>query len=165
MKDFSAAQELFFQHDGSRFYMSRNDVEDVYAAYGVPTELEARWLEELTEQKLGLLQTPGNWRSIHFFVDQRDCRELTAVLHAKPLGVLWQRIAFVEEQLSYVEMCGGEGSDLSASRAGIRQVLANAHDLRRSCRSDRSRSRVDRLIAKARLANATLGADPGAPRP
>jgi len=165
MEDFSAAKELFFKHDGSRFYMSRNDVEDVYTAYAVPAALEGQWLEELTERKLSLLQTSGNWRSIHFFVDHRDCRELTAVLQAKPLGLLWQRINFVEEQLSYVEMCHRQGSDLSALRAGTQQVLANARDLRRSCRSDRSRSRVYRLIAEAELANATFGADRGAPRP
>jgi len=155
-KDFSAARELFFDHDGSRFNMSRNDLEATYAAYNVPEQLEHQWLSDLTRQKLQLLQSPGNWWSIHFLLSHRDCRHLGDVLEAKPIGVLWQRIAFVEEQLSYVELCTHHGQDVGDSRAGIDQALANARALLRSCRSDRTRGRVNQLVVRAELARSAL---------
>jgi hypothetical protein len=151
-EDFSAAKELFFSYDGSRFNMSRNDEEDAYKAYNVPQELERGWLAELTEQKLAALQSPGNWWSIQFLQSHQNCRHLADVLRARPLGLLWQRIAFVEEQLAYVLMCRGRASDPSAGNAGVEQVLANARALVSPCRSEITRSRVYRLIAKAELA-------------
>ncbi len=157
-KDLSAARDLFFKHDGSRFYMSRNDMEAVYAAYGVPEELERDWLIELTEQKVASLQSPGNWWTIHFLLDHRDCRYAGDVLQARPLGVLWQRIAFVEEQLEYVEMCYRQRSGVGDAGAVIEPVLANARALLTSCRSDRTRTRVNQLVAKAERARSR--ADP-----
>lgn len=137
--------------------MSRNDLEATYLAYNVPKELESQWLGELTEQKLDLLQSPGNWWSIFFLLSHQDCRHLRDVLHARPLGVLWQRIAFVEDQLAYVEMCRRCVSDTGDSGAAIDRVLTNARELRSSCRSDRTRRRVDQLVAKAELARSALG--------
>jgi hypothetical protein len=147
--DFSVAREMFFRHDGSRFYMSRNDVDSAYLAYGVPKELERKWLGELTEQKLGLLQSPGNWWSIAFLLHHQDGRFLRDVLSARPLGVLWERIAFVEHQLKYVEMCFRIGPDARQPSTGVERVLNNARALLRSCRSDATRARVNQLIAKA----------------
>lgn len=149
---FSIARDLFFQHDGSRFNMSRNDLEATYLAYNVPKELESQWLSELTKQKLALLKSPGNWWSILFLRSHQDCRHLSDVLQARPLGVLWQRTAYVEEQLAYVEMCRRSASGIGDSGAAIDRVLANARALRSSCRSDRTRKRVDQLVAKAELA-------------
>jgi hypothetical protein len=158
LKDLSAARDLFFSFEGSRFYMSRNDVESVYLSYNVPLEVERRWLSELTDQKLGMLQSPGNWWSINFLLSHRDGRHLSDVLQARPRGVLWQRTAFVEEQLSYVEMCLRLGCSIGEARTGIEQVLANARALLSSCRSDRTRGRVNQLIAKAEQARLVLGA-------
>ncbi len=162
-KDFSAPKDLFFKHDGSRFYMSRNDIEAVYAAYGVPEELEREWLMELTQQKLASLQSPGNWWTIHFLLDHRDCRYVGDVLQTRPLGLLWQRIAFVEEQLEYVEMCYRQRPGIDDASAGIEQVLANARALLSSCRSDRTRTRVNQLVAKAERAHSALGPAEGPP--
>lgn len=136
--------------------MSRNDLEATYLAYNVPKELESRWLTELTEEKLALLQSPGNWWSIFFLRSHQDCRHLGDVLQARPLGVLWQRTAFVEEQLAYTEMCTRGASGLDGSGAAIDRVLANARALRSSCRSDRTRRRVEKLVAKAELARSAL---------
>lgn len=159
---FSTARDLFFQHDGSRFNMSRNDLEATYLAYNVPKEFESLWLSELTEQKLALLQSPGNWWSIFFLRSHQDCRHLSDVLQARPLGLLWQRIAFVEEQLAYVEMCRRRASGIGDSGAAIDRVLANTRALRSSCRSDRTRRRVDQLVAKAELARSAPGRESSA---
>jgi hypothetical protein len=162
--DFSVAKDMFFRHDGSRFYMSRNDVESAYLAYGVPEELERKWLGELTEQKLELLQSPGNWWSIDFLLHHRDGRFLRDALSARPLGVLWERIAFVEDQLKYVEMCFRDGPDARQPSTGVEQVLNNARAVLRSCRSDATRARVNQLIAKAertRLAAGRASRKPG----
>ena len=40
------ARELFFTYDGSRFYMSRDGVEQDYLRFAVPREVETAWLEE-----------------------------------------------------------------------------------------------------------------------
>jgi hypothetical protein len=161
--DFSAARDLFFKHDGSRFYMSRNDMEAVYAAYGVPEELEREWLSELTKQKLASLQSPGNGWTIHFLLDHRDCRYAGDVLEARPLGVLWQRIAFVEDQLQYIEMCNRHRSNVGDPRAGIEHVLSSARALVSSCRSNRTKTRVAQLVAQAERARSALGTAEGAP--
>jgi len=153
-EEFSAAKELFVSYDGSRFYMSRNNVEVAYQAYNVPQELERAWLAELTEQKVAALQSPGNWRSITFLQSHQDCRHIADVLRARPLGLLWQRIAFVEEQLAYVLMCRGR-TDPRTADPGFEQVLANARALESACRSERTRLRVDRLIAQAEQAHST----------
>ena len=159
---FSSARELFFQHDGSRFNMSRNDLEATYLSYNVPKELESKWLGELTEQKLALLQSPGNWWSIFFLQSHQDCRHLSEILQARPLGLLWQRIAFVEEQLAYVETCRRRAPGIGDSGSAIDRVLANARALRSSCRSERTRRRVDQLVAKAELARSALGRESSA---
>jgi hypothetical protein len=162
---FSAAKELFFNHDGSRFNMSRNDLEATYAAYNVPEQLERQWLSDLTMHKLQLLQSPGNWWSIHFLLSHRDCGHLSDVLQARPIGVLWQRIAFAEEQLSYVEMCTRHGRDVGDANAGIDRALANARALLRSCRSNRTRGRVNQLVVRAELARSALRPTSGASGP
>ena len=72
------------------------------------------------------------------------------------LGALWQRTAFVEEQLSYIEMCHQLGCSDGEASAGIEHVIANAQTLLGSCRSDRSKGRVNRLIAKATRARLAI---------
>ena len=153
---FLTARELFFEHDGLRGAMAQNGVLADYVAFEVPEELERQWLKDLTAAKVSALKSPGNWWSVHFLVSHRDCSHLTDVLKTKPLGVLWQRIAYVEEQLSYVEMCARRLSHVSDATAAIEQVLTNCLDLRRSCRSDRSKHRVDQLAVKAGQARSAL---------
>jgi hypothetical protein len=157
-EDLAAARDPFFKHDGSRFYMSRNDMEAVYDAYHVPDEIEREWLADLTGLKLALLESPGNWWSIPFLLDHRDCRHMREVLQARPLGVLWQKITFVENQLSYVEMCDRLGASVGETRDPIERVLANALGLLKSCRSDRTRKRVNQLVAQADRSRSAPGA-------
>ncbi len=80
------ARELFFTYDGSRFYMSRDGLEEDYLRFAVPREVEKAWLEEPTATKLQGLGEPGNWTSIYFLCHHNDTRHLHAVLHAEPLG-------------------------------------------------------------------------------
>ncbi|WP_460010528.1 hypothetical protein, partial [Mycobacterium avium] len=54
-RDFAKAREIFFNYDGSRFYMSRDGVEAEYERFSVPKEVENKWLEELTTHKLSML--------------------------------------------------------------------------------------------------------------
>lgn len=39
-RDFAKAREIFFNYDGSRFYMSRDGVEAEYESFSVPKEVE-----------------------------------------------------------------------------------------------------------------------------
>ena len=61
------ARDLFIRYDGSSFYMSRDGADIQYQRYAVPNELEQKWLEEITTNKLDMLGTPGNWRVVHFY--------------------------------------------------------------------------------------------------
>jgi hypothetical protein len=99
------ARELFFQYDGSGFYMSRDDVEWEYRGYGVPPELEAQWRHELTAEKIAKLDQPGNWWTLNYLCHHNDTRFLHQVVRAEPLGKLWERVSYLELMLEYAERC------------------------------------------------------------
>ena len=104
--NFNKARQLFFAHDGSRFYMSRNGVEDQYARMQVPTSIESGWLEELTALKLKQLSSAGNWRVLNFLIHHSDFRHLDKIESAVPLGQFWEKCAFLEDLLRYLRACG-----------------------------------------------------------
>ena len=43
------AKALFFEYDGSLFYMSRDGVDIQYKRYQVPKDVESKWLKEIAE--------------------------------------------------------------------------------------------------------------------
>jgi hypothetical protein len=143
-----AAREMFFRYDGSRFYMSRDDCEATYASFEVPESTEREWIEELTALKIAALGAAGNWRVLNFLVNHRLEGHLNEVIAAKPLGKLWERTAFLEFLLSYVEVCRASAAHETIER-GIDVVIAEGNRLLPVCRSDRSRSRVGAVIAAA----------------
>src|SRR5262249_32272912 len=115
------AKQLFFRYDGSHFFMSRDGVEAEYQSAGVPPEVEAAWLEELTCDKLRLLSQDGNWTVLHFLNHHTDTDHLAEVMQAVPRGVLWQRCAYLEQFLTYASNAGQAGVDPSrVSRAAIK---------------------------------------------
>ena len=146
--DLEAAREMFFAHDGSRFYMSRNDLEQRYLDYRVPRPVEAEWLAELTEEKLAALHERGNWRSVNFVLSHSDTRHLDLIAGSQPQGVFWEKCAFLELLLKYVRAC--------RDRYPTQQLLDVCNDvsehagrLGRRVRADRSVRRVAWIIEKA----------------
>jgi len=122
------ARELFFRHDGSRFYMSRNDVEYEYLGYAVPRELEMQWREELTADKLAKLDQPGNWWTLNYLCHHNDTRYLHQVVQAEPLGEFWQRVSYLELLLEYTERCAA-CYPIDDIRAAIHTVRAKTEEL------------------------------------
>jgi hypothetical protein len=99
------AKALFWRYDGSTFYMSRDAADREYAALDVPREVEYQWLAALTKEKLKALSEPGNWRVISFLTHHSDFGHLGEVLRANPMGVFWEKCAFLELVVQH----GGEG--------------------------------------------------------
>jgi hypothetical protein len=143
------ARELFFKYDGSRFYMSRDDVEEEYRSYDVPEQLRKQWLEELTATKLDKLEE-GNWSVVYFLLHHRDTRHLPRILQATPRGSYGQRCAFLEDVLDYVKMCAhAEVIGRSQIREAAQYVLNQARPIEMDVEQDDSRERVARIIASA----------------
>jgi hypothetical protein len=147
-RDLTRARELFFDYDGSRFYMSRDGVDAEYERSGVPPEVERAWLEDLTAKKLGLLAAPGNWSVVSFLVHHGDTRHLARLVETKPLGVFWQRCAYLEGLLEYVERCSGT-YDPGVLRAAVEHVRDQATALGPRVRSPSALARVASLVTAA----------------
>ena len=142
------ARKLFFDYDGSGFYMSRDGVDVEYQRYSVSKELEREWLDELTAIKLKKLQDPGNWSVVHFLWHHGDSRQLSLLIQTKPLGAFWERCAFLEELLVYIGMCS-RGASLDEIRDAADYALVEARGLEASVSDEKSRKRLDRLISSA----------------
>jgi len=147
-RDLPGARELFSDYDGSRFYMSRDGVDVEYERYGVPPDVERAWLEELTAKKLELLASPGNWSVVSFLLHHGDTRHLTRLMETKPFGVVWERCAYLEKLLMYVERCSSD-YDPGDLQAAVEHVLNAARPLAQRVRSAHSLARVSRLVVAA----------------
>ena len=148
--DMQEAKKLFFQYDGSLFYMSRDGVEADYLKAGIPPEAETAWLMELTQDKLRLLSQEGNWIVLHFLNDHEDIGHLAEVVQADPKGKLWQRCAFLEEFLAYKNKVKRAGGDPSLVSGAIRKAIVEAERLLKRARAEDSIQRVRAVMVQAR---------------
>lgn len=144
-----AAKTLFFEYEGSLFYMSRNGVDDQYRSYGVTKSQEAAWLKELTTIQLERLSEPGNWRVINFLWHRELCDHLDEVLEAVPLGKLWERCAFLEDVIDYYELCRKRRPRHVPPEKCREYLLAHSALLKRRCRSAASLERVEAIASAA----------------
>ncbi len=154
--DLEAARELYFRYDGSRFYMSRDGVEQQYLEYRVPPALEADWLAELTADKVAELDQRGNWRSVNFFWSHRDPCHLPLVAATAPKGVFWEKCAYLEHLLRYVDQCADHYSTSELSDV-CDFVTEHARRLRRSVRAESSVKRASRIVDQAAEVRSNLG--------
>ena len=143
-------RELFFKYDGSRFYMSRDGVEEEYRSYEVPEQLRKEWLEELTATKLDMLDAGSSCSVVYFLLHHGDTRHLSRILRATPRGSYGQRCAFLEDVLNYVKHCApAEVIGRSQAREAAQYVLNQAADIENELEQNDSRERVARIIASA----------------
>lgn len=154
-----SARELFMAYDGSRFYMSRDGVEEQYQRYEVPRDVEATWLEELTACKLRRLPEPGNWKVVYFLVHHSDTRHFRAVVATQPLGEeFWQRCSYLETLLRYIQLCANS-YPLDEIRSATDTLVSSAHHLD-PAPADQPPNRVERLIQEATAYRSTLPDEP-----
>lgn len=115
-EDAVRAKELFFTFDGSEFYMSRDGVDTEFEALNVPRDLRRAWMRELTSEHVAALGQPGNWKTLRFLSHHHDYSHVPDALAARPLGVWWEQVAFLEHLLGYVRVARwllrASGSDL-----------------------------------------------------
>lgn len=138
------ARELFLSYSGSHQYMFRDGVEDEYESLDVPPALECEWLATLTEQHLQLLYEAGNWRAVGFLTHHRMWDHLDAIVAAGPLGEWWERCAFWENVLRYIEGLARVGPDRALAPLCDR-VADEARTLARSQPPDQPTGRSARL--------------------
>lgn len=143
------AKELFFAYDGSPFYMDRDGVYDEFRASNIPRETSDEWMRELTAKHLAGLAKPGNWWSLHFLSHHSKYGYVTEALAARPLGLWWEKVAFLEELLWYVRQARwtfhATGSDLARA---ARITLEYEHELLADAREQDDR--VEKLMRNAR---------------
>jgi hypothetical protein len=149
------ARELFFQYDGSGFYMSRDGVSGEYREYRVPPELERRWRQDLTAEKIAKLDQPGNWSTLNYLCHHNDTRFLHEVVRAEPLGELWKRVSYLELLLEYIERCAAHYPRRDI-RAALHTVLTRTAELDidrapEDEREEQLRGRVRKLTETANL--------------
>jgi hypothetical protein len=153
-QDFARARDIYEQFEGNVYYMALDGQLETYESFRIPKSTETTWLAEMTTRHLSRLDAAGNWRVVHFLWLHGDCRHLELLSRQAPRGVLWERITFLEHLLDYADLCRGSGRDGSRVAAVIEHVLVEVQRLRRACRSDQSKARVERLSDRARSASA-----------
>jgi hypothetical protein len=171
--DLAAARSLFFDHDGSGFYMDRDGVLARFQSLAVPAAVQVAWEHELLARHLDALDAPGNWRTVHSLLHHGHLQHLPRLLATTPAGRLWECCAYLEELLKYLDQCAEANTvqpagDRPAAHAAddlqdaLRTVISRAEALRGRARSATSRARIDAIITHtgARL---TVLNSPGAP--
>lgn len=97
--------------------MSRDGVDEEFEALSVPRDKRRDWMRELTTKHLAALEQAGNWKTLSFLSHHSDYSHVREVLAARPLGVWWEQVAFLEELLKYVRVARwllrASGSDLA----------------------------------------------------
>lgn len=142
------ARELFFQYDGSTFYMSRDGADRRYAELGVPRAIEQAWLEELTDRKLAALDNAGNWWTINFLVHHQLAGHLARVVASEPRGELWERLSYLELLLKYLEVSRAGGASWAEIQEVLNTIGPRAASLLAACRSEATRHRAQNLITE-----------------
>jgi hypothetical protein len=144
----SRARELFFAYDGFKFQMWHDGDLDEYKRLAVPPDVEAEWLRALTAERLAAVGDPGNWYVPWFLENHADYAYVELLSGTTPRGALWEQCAFLEELIAYVGSAARVGRATGAQVASTADsVTARAERLRLRCRSERTRRRVDAIIA------------------
>lgn len=143
------ARNIFFKYDGSRFYMSRDDMEFEYRRFNVPEELEEQWLTALATQKLALLDKSPNGGVIHYFWHHSDVRHLQRFVQTEPLGDFGCRCAYVSDLLSYIKICV-PCYPSSAIDEALQYALKHAESLAAQATDQNMKARASRIVSSVR---------------
>jgi hypothetical protein len=149
------AKEIYFQYQGSTFFMTRDGV-DYTMFLEVPHEVLTEWDAEIKDLELAKLGLPGNVEALSFLAHHGYFEHLGDVLATPPLGRLWQRCAYLEQLLIFLDCCSDDRYPPPNVRyepqtlwAALEWVIAQAAVVRRRARSKASYARVDRIVAEA----------------
>jgi hypothetical protein len=129
--------------------MGRDGVVADYLAYAVPSEVEAGWFDELLQERLSWLTQPGNWRTISFLNLHVRSEYLDEITSAEPMGEWWERCAFLEETLRYVEVTCRRFYPPERLAEVCRSIAEQAAPLAETMPPDQPPNRVTNLVAHA----------------
>ncbi len=77
----------------------------------------------------------------------RNTGYLKETISAQPRGRLWERIAYLELLLKYIDVCRAANVSHDLVAAGLAGINERAANLVRVCRSDATRHRLMKLLA------------------
>lgn len=142
------AKRLFMEYDGSRFYMSRDGIENEYASYGVTVATEIEWIQELENEKLKKIEEKGNWKVVYFFTNRHDYRYLDRFLDTVPRGNYTEKCAYLRSLIKAVDW--GYFREKKLGREDLMRIfdfIRTQHpEIRKSVRSKSSIEFVDRIL-------------------
>ena len=164
--DEAEAKDLFLRYEGSRFYMSRDGVEESYKDFNVPAELEAEWLDELTQRRLQALDAPGNWKVLQFLTHHGETRYLGAVLAVGPQGDFKEKCSYVEQLIKLLKVSdiyrdlsiieAQEHLSVSDQEKALEVAGQWALELQAQAQDAETRQRVERMMEEIQTLRAEL---------
>lgn len=170
MTDLDRAREIFHHYEGSRFHMDRDGASEEYLKLSVPREVEQGWMAEITRSHLEKLASAEGWNAVYFLRHHQEFGYLEEIVAAPSSGVFWQRCAYEELLLEYLDRCvdgalsGPVRAPLRYDSAAIARALdrveGNADALRGRVRSDRSVRRAEALSANVSRRRAAAASSP-----
>ena len=143
-----AAKKLFLDYEGSSFFMDRDGMRPLYLTAKIDASTEAIWLEELKLTWLASLTSPGNWRAVMLLTHHGDFSHLEELIAVEPLGVFWQKCAFLENLLHLIKHYK-EVFNSEQYRKAIDQITLLATKLTYRVRAADSKARVQQIIDSA----------------
>ena len=144
MDNLSEAREIFFDHDGSEYYMLTNDILDKYRSFRVPLNKERQWLKELTDYKLLQLTQSGNGHVIQFLEHHGMFQYSELILKNVPLGTLVEKAIFLENLFNY----GGHLANRKDREIVYSYIIEQANCLAKDSKSHESLNRFENLLKK-----------------
>src|SRR5690349_2275361 len=109
MDEFLEAKTMYFDYEGSPFFMDRNGELEKFERYQVPASLLRAWDAELKQRALaGLTSYRVNWGVIHFLRHHGHAGHLHDLVGTPPRGDLRDRCIYLEELLRYVDLCADD---------------------------------------------------------
>jgi hypothetical protein len=161
VEPYRAAREMYFHYLGSSFYMSRDgaigEIQARFDSCQVPEDVIRQWSVELKAQQLASLNQPGNWCVLGFLEHHSYLEHLAEVIAQPPLGRLWEKCAYLEQLLTYIDRCVGQTNDGRAPHYPPRQlwsaldhVIPEAERLIRGARASSSIDRANQIAENTR---------------
>lgn len=149
------ARKLFYDHDGSRFYMSRNGVEKEFLSYNVPESLQSEWLADITNTYITELKRSGRRGIIGFLEHHGNYDHTKDILKSRPSGKLLDKVVFLEELVSYVKHyhLTVKGRILEKDEIEMikKYLIENAEILLKKARAEEMKNRIERIMTNAKL--------------
>lgn len=101
--DLKRAKQIFFECDGSLFYMSRNSLEDEYNNYGIDDKIEKQWENELIKLRLSEYKKTCEFIKLHTLIEYSKYELLEEILNVKIRGPYINQLVVLEYLIDFLK--------------------------------------------------------------